>query len=81
MAALCLRSGLPRLPVDRDAGRRRLRLVEEHGLTHANGDHFRQMVLSRGNTEDLAKMHTAWRGRDRSIDAMKNDRGLAPRNP
>ena len=25
------------------------------GLTRANGDRFRQMVLSRGNTEDLGK--------------------------
>ncbi|HEY1401950.1 MAG TPA: peptidyl-dipeptidase Dcp, partial [Terriglobales bacterium] len=31
---------------------------DEHGgLTRANGDRFRQMVLSRGNTEDLAKMY------------------------
>ena len=37
---------------------------EEHGgLTRANGDRFRQMVLSRGNTEDLAKMYAAWRGK------------------
>ena len=29
---------------------------EDHGgLTRANGDRFRQMVLSRGNTEDLAR--------------------------
>ena len=37
---------------------------EDHGgLTRANGDRFRQMVLSRGNTEDLAKMYEAWRGK------------------
>ena len=52
---------------------------EEHGgLTRANGDRFRQMVLSRGNTEDLAKMYAAWRGRAPNIDAMKKDRGLEP---
>ena len=29
----------------------------EHGeLSRANGDRFRRMVLSRGNTQDLAKM-------------------------
>ena len=29
---------------------------EEHGgLTRANGDRFREMILSRGNTEDLAQ--------------------------
>jgi peptidyl-dipeptidase Dcp len=52
---------------------------QEHGgLTRANGDRFRQMVLSRGNTEDLAKMYAAWRGRAPNIDAMKKDRGLEP---
>ena len=49
---------------------------EHGGLTRANGDRFRQMVLSRGNTEDLATMYRDWRGRDPSIDAMKKDRGL-----
>jgi len=51
---------------------------EEHGgLTRANGDRFRQMVLSRGNTEDLEKMYEAWRGRAPEIGAMLKDRGLA----
>jgi peptidyl-dipeptidase Dcp len=50
---------------------------EEHGgLTRANGDRFRQMVLSRGNTEDLAKMYAAWRGKDPSIEPMMKYRGL-----
>jgi len=52
---------------------------EEHGgLTRANGDRFRNLVLSRGNTEDLAKMYADWRGRAPNIDAMKKDRGLEP---
>lgn len=52
---------------------------QEHGgLTRANGDRFRQMVLSRGNTEDLGKMYADWRGRAPNIDAMKKDRGLEP---
>ncbi|HXD83333.1 MAG TPA: M3 family metallopeptidase, partial [Rudaea sp.] len=52
---------------------------EEHGgLTRANGDRFRNMVLSRGNTEDLAQMYADWRGRAPNIDAMKKDRGLEP---
>jgi peptidyl-dipeptidase Dcp len=51
---------------------------EEHGgLTRANGDRFRRMVLSRGNTEDLEKMYEAWRGRAPEIGAMLKDRGLA----
>ena len=38
---------------------------EEHGgLTRANGDRFRKMVLSRGNTEDLGKMYSTWRGKE-----------------
>jgi peptidyl-dipeptidase Dcp len=50
---------------------------EDHGgLTRANGDRFRQMVLSRGNTEDLSKMYKAWRGADPSIAPMLKDRGL-----
>ncbi len=46
------------------------------GLTRANGDRFRQMVLSRGNTEDLAKMYAAWRGKDPSVEPMLKYRGL-----
>jgi peptidyl-dipeptidase Dcp len=50
---------------------------EEHGgLTRANGDRFRLMVLSRGNTEDLAKMYAAWRGKDPSVEPMMKYRGL-----
>jgi len=46
------------------------------GLTRANGERFRQMVLSRGNTEDLAKMYAAWRGQEPSVEPMMKDRGL-----
>jgi peptidyl-dipeptidase Dcp len=50
---------------------------DDHGgLTRANGDRFRKMVLSRGNTEDLSAMYLAWRGRAPSIDAMMKYRGL-----
>jgi peptidyl-dipeptidase Dcp len=36
---------------------------EAHGgLTRANGDRLRHMVLSRGNTEDLAQMFATWIG-------------------
>ena len=50
---------------------------ENGGLTRANGDRLRRMVLSRGNTEDLAEMYAAWRGRAPKVDAMLKDRGLA----
>ena len=50
---------------------------EEHGgLTRANGDRFRKMVLSRGNTEDLEKMYDAWRGEKPSVEPMMKFRGL-----
>jgi peptidyl-dipeptidase Dcp len=50
---------------------------EEHGeLTRANGDRFRKMVLSRGNTEDLAKMYADWRGAPPNTKAMLKHRGL-----
>ncbi|WP_426701188.1 peptidyl-dipeptidase Dcp [Rhodanobacter sp. Col0626] len=46
------------------------------GLTRENGDRFRAMVLSRGNTEELAKMYKDWRGQDASIEPMLENRGL-----
>ena len=50
---------------------------EQHGgLTRANGDRFRNMVLSRGNTEDLEKMYETWRGKKPSIEPMLKYRGL-----
>src|ERR1700724_2953205 len=33
------------------------------GLSRANGDRFRQMILSRGNTQDQAKLYEACRGK------------------
>ena len=50
---------------------------EDHGgLTRANGDRFRQMVLSRGNTEDLGRMYKAWLGKEPGIEPMLKERGL-----
>ncbi|MEO9080119.1 MAG: peptidyl-dipeptidase Dcp [Rhodanobacter sp.] len=50
---------------------------QEHGgMTRENGDRFRQMILSRGNTEDLAKMYKDWRGQEPSIEPMLINRGL-----
>ena len=51
---------------------------EDHGgLTRANGDRFRKMILSRGNTEELGKMYAAWRGSEPSVEPMMKFRGLA----
>jgi len=50
---------------------------EEHGgLTRANGDRFRKMILSRGNTEELGQLYREWRGKDPSTGAMLKQRGL-----
>ena len=50
---------------------------EEHGgLTRANGQRFREMVLSRGNTEDLNKMFFDFRGHKPDIKPMEKAMGL-----
>jgi peptidyl-dipeptidase Dcp len=50
---------------------------DENGkLTRANGDRFRSMVLSRGNTEDLETLYEAWRGKKPSVEPMLKYRGL-----
>jgi peptidyl-dipeptidase Dcp len=51
--------------------------LEHGGLTRANGDRLRRMVLSRGNTEDPAAMYRAWLGADPSVKPMLKSRGLA----
>jgi peptidyl-dipeptidase Dcp len=50
--------------------------VEHGGLTLANGQRFRDAILSKGNTEEYAKMFRDFRGRDPSIDPMLVHRGL-----
>ena len=50
--------------------------LDHGGMTRSNGDRFRQMVLSRGNTEDLQKMYDTWLGGEPSIEPMLRDRGL-----
>jgi peptidyl-dipeptidase Dcp len=52
---------------------------ENGGLTRANGQRFRDMVLSRGNSADLAAVFKAFRGRDPKIDALLIQRGLRER--
>jgi peptidyl-dipeptidase Dcp len=54
---------------------------EDHGgLTRANGDRFRKMVLSKGYTEDLGQMYAAWLGAEPSTAPMLKDRGLVEEN-
>jgi peptidyl-dipeptidase Dcp len=50
---------------------------QEHGgLTRANGQRYRDMILSRGHTEDEAEMYRAFAGRDPSIEPLLENRGL-----
>jgi len=49
---------------------------EHGGLTRENGLRFRNMILSRGGTEDAATMYRGWRGRDPTVDALLEERGL-----
>ena len=46
------------------------------GLTRANGQRFRDMVLSRGNTLDLAEMYRGWAGHDPQIQPYLDYYGL-----
>ncbi len=50
--------------------------ADHGGLTRANGDRFRTMVLSRGNSEDLQAMYRAWLGAEPSAKPMLKYRGL-----
>jgi len=49
---------------------------ENGGLTRENGQRFRDMILSRGNTEDLEKMYVDFRGREADIKPLLKSRGL-----
>ncbi len=50
---------------------------QQHGgLTRANGQRFRDMILSRGNTENYDKMFRAFTGHNPDIHPMLINRGL-----
>ena len=51
---------------------------EHGGMTRENGQRFRDMVLSRGDTEDADVMYRAFRGRDADVDPLLIERGLSP---
>ena len=52
--------------------------VDHGGLTRANGDRFRNLILSRGNAGDYAKLYRDFRGQDPSIEPMLRRRGITP---
>ena len=46
------------------------------GMTRANGQRFRDMVLSQGNSRDYAEMYKGFTGRNPSIEPMLKANGL-----
>jgi peptidyl-dipeptidase Dcp len=64
-------------PWTRMLGQDAFNWFETHGgLTRANGQRFREMVLSRGNTLDYAEMYRAFTGRDPDIEPYLEYYGL-----
>jgi peptidyl-dipeptidase Dcp len=51
---------------------------EHGGMTRANGQRFREMVLSREGTDDAAKIYRTFRGRDPVVEPLLKERGLLP---
>ena len=54
---------------------------ENGGMTRANGQRFRDMILSRGHTQEMAPMYKAFRGADPSVEPLLEFRGLKPEHP
>jgi peptidyl-dipeptidase Dcp len=50
--------------------------TEHGGMTRANGQRFRDMILSRGGTDDVAVLYRAFRGRDPVVGPLLEQRGL-----
>jgi len=49
---------------------------ENGGLTRANGQRFRDMILSKGNTGDYGQLFKAFRGHDPDIKPLLKKRGI-----
>jgi peptidyl-dipeptidase Dcp len=49
---------------------------EHGGMTRANGQRFREMILSREGTADVAELYRAFRGRDPIVQPLLQERGL-----
>ena len=52
--------------------------ADHGGLTRANGQRLRDLILSRGGTGDIGVMYRAFRGRDPTVGPLLEERGLAP---
>ena len=55
--------------------------TENGGMTRANGQRFRDMILSRGQTQEMATLYKAFRGRDPVVEPLLEFRGLVPAKP
>ena len=49
---------------------------ENGGMTRANGNRFRDLVLSRGSTKPAGELFRDFRGRDPIIEPLLEERGL-----
>ena len=47
-------------------------------MTRENGQRYRDMILSRGSTQDAAALFRAFRGRDPVVEPLLVERGLKP---
>ncbi|HEY8009678.1 MAG TPA: M3 family metallopeptidase [Rudaea sp.] len=54
---------------------------EHGGMTRENGQRFRDMVLSRGNSEETDVAYREFRGRDPSVEPLLIERGLKAAKP
>ncbi|MGZ6987844.1 MAG: M3 family metallopeptidase [Thermoanaerobaculia bacterium] len=54
---------------------------EHGGMTRANGQRFREMILSREGTADVAELYRAFRGRDPIVQPLLEERGLVTAAP
>ena len=54
---------------------------EHGGLTRANGHRFRELVLSKGGTQDVATTFRNFRGRDPIVEPLLEERGLKAAKP
>jgi peptidyl-dipeptidase Dcp len=52
--------------------------TEHGGLTRTNGQRFRDLILSRGHSEDYGTMFRSFYGKDPDIGPLLRDEGLVP---
>jgi len=52
--------------------------MDHGGLTRENGQRFRDMILSKGHTEDYGPMFKAFYGKDPDVGPMLEEHGLEP---